>query len=208
MDFLKNARDIAFLFAVFLYWMGWVYIYYFLDGFGLSTKAVDVDLYNILIYSSNVFIYIFQNQKLILFVLLIIAITSVFFKGFDVLLGKLFLILIIALFPLTFYMAKSAADHIASYTKENPAGLRSITFTFKDIKVSEKKEHQATEPLIMYNDTLQMRTLSQNKNGSFRLLVANKDEYYVLLYNTYYNKKFPNIYVIKKDMIEFATISN
>lgn len=210
-EFLKSARDIAFLFAVFLYFMGWIYIYYFLDSFGLSVKAMDVDIYNLLIYSSNVFIYLYHNQMLVvIFILLAIVLVRIFHKNLRFI-YFLYPFFIVGLFPVTFYYARLAGEDSASKVLDNPKkSLKQITFVFKDLKSEPANQKKITEKdsLVKYNNEERLSIMNQSKGGSFRLLVANKEEYYLLQVTGHYDKASPAIKVVKKDMIEYATISN
>jgi len=211
-EFLKNARDIAFLFAVFLYYMGWVYIYTYLNCFGLSIKAVDVDVYNLLIYSTNVFIYLYYNQKILIIAILVVFILIRFSTKLMTIMTALYPLIIVALFPLAFLYSKKAAEQSANAVLISPAKeLKGISFIFKEIKlesarVKSIKEDSVKTTLEAYYNNEKINVLNQNKNEAFRLLVANKEEYYVLQVTENYNKDLPLIYVIKKDMIESALI--
>lgn len=207
-EFLKNARDMAFIFTVFLYYMGWVYIYYYLGKFGLSVKAVDVSLYNLLIYSSNVFIYLYKKQMLLILIVLLAFILVRYYKGAQGLFTRLFPFFIAALFPIVFIMAKAAGTDAAALILQNPGQLQSIKFIFKDIKMDSVPNIKTLgDSLTMDNNEERINILNQNKQGSFRLLVANDIEYYVLQYSAHYNSNSPMIYFIKKDKVEFASIT-
>lgn len=211
-EFLKNARDIAFLFAVFLYYMGWVYIYSYLNCFGLSIKAVDVDVYNLLIYSTNVFIYLYYNQKILVIAILIVFVLIRFSTKLSTIMAAFYPMIIVALFPLAFLYSKKAAEQSANVVLMQPAkALKGISFIFKEIKLESAKKKpikadSVKDALGTYYNEEKINVLTQNKNGAFRLLVANKEEYYVLQVTENYNKDLPLIYVIKKDMIESALI--
>jgi hypothetical protein len=194
LELLKSARDIAFLFAVFLYFMGWIYIYFFLDKFGLSVKAVDVDLYNLLIYSSNIFIYLYHNHLFILLLATAAVLFVLLFKKTAPFVIKLFPVIIILLFPLTFYLAKITADASSQAILNDPKLLGKVSFIFKDVKADATAKSPALpEPLSAANNFERVKIFSQSQAGSFRLLVANKDEYYVLQYTPHYSNANPAI---------------
>jgi len=214
-DYVKNARDIAFIVAVFLYFMGWIYIYNYFKELGLPLKAVDFDLYNLLIYASNVFIYIYNYGKLYLILLLLLAIVLILWKPVTLIVGKLFPLIVIVLFPLIFFIAqKAAVKDVRVALLDQPNYFKNISFVFKEIKpgaIAAKTGKQDSILMASGNDD-RANILTLNQRGKFRLLALNKEEYYVLLTNTKVTEKnyksyIPMIYVIKKDLVEFALIT-
>jgi|ERR1043165_4861047 hypothetical protein len=51
---LSKLRDVTFFVAVYLYFTGFVYIYYFYDHFGIPLRVVDTPVYYYFVYSYNI----------------------------------------------------------------------------------------------------------------------------------------------------------
>ncbi len=56
--FLKSARDIAFIMAIYLYFSGWVYIYTYFNAFGISIRQTEMEFYYFIVYSVNVITFL------------------------------------------------------------------------------------------------------------------------------------------------------
>lgn len=206
-EFLKSARDISFLFIVFLYYMGWIYVQFYLAGLGLTINAVTISFYDLLIYSSNVFIYLYEKQKLLILILIIAFIFISYNKWAKGRFTRLFPLFVVAMFPVAFVMAKSAGANTAESILTNPGQLQSIKFVFKGVGMDSVKNNKTLDDsLKMRNNDERMNILNQNDRGSFRLLVENDTEYCVLHYTEHSDKNTPMIYFIKKDKVEFVTI--
>nr|WP_219488510.1 hypothetical protein [Mucilaginibacter rivuli]MBW4890334.1 hypothetical protein [Mucilaginibacter rivuli] len=208
-DYLKNARDIAFVMAVFLYFAGWLYIYFYLGGFGIPLKAVDLDIYNILIYAANVFIFGFNTGKVYLILFLIVVTAVSFFKHISTTIKKLIPLGVILLFPLIFYVSQKAAQHDCKNALIDPAHyLKSIQFMFKD----DRNSKTSNEARPVDSTSCKFFMLKQNENENLRLVALSKEEYFVLLPKTGLTEKsyahyVPIIYIVKKETIELAKIT-
>lgn len=52
--FLSSLKEVTFFVAVYLYFTGFVYIYYFYDHFGIPLRVVDTPVYYYFVYSYNI----------------------------------------------------------------------------------------------------------------------------------------------------------
>lgn len=206
-NYLKSARDLAFIVAIYLYYMGWIYIYFYLSSFNLSVKAIDADVYNFLIYSSDVFLYLY-NHHLFVFIIIVLFPLLFFWEKTSHIFIKLSPFLIVLLFPLTFFVAKTAADYNANLAKHDPLTyLPRVKFIFKEGKPDTgEKKSKAIDSNLTDNNEERVNTLKWNRNGFYRLIAANKDDYYVLHTPDAKGSDSPQIYVIKKENVEFAQI--
>jgi hypothetical protein len=210
-NYLKNIRDIAFVAAVFLYFAGWIYSYNYFKELGLPQKAADLELYSLLIYSSNVFIYLINYCKIYLVLLVGVIVLLLFWKRANIIAAKLIPLIVVALFPLLFYIAQTAAKNDVKATFLNqPKYLKNITFLFKEAKAGIANEKFSTQDSILKAE--RDKIFIRDANERFKLLVANKEEYCVLLTDTSvtesnYNSYVPVIYIIKKESVEFVRIS-
>jgi hypothetical protein len=59
---IARIRDVAFIAAVYLFFAGFIYRYYYLTSFGISPKFEDSALYSVLVYAYSVFDDVFQRS--------------------------------------------------------------------------------------------------------------------------------------------------
>lgn len=52
--FLSSLKEVTFFVAVYLYFAGFVYIYYFYDNFGIPLRVVDTPIYYYFVFSYNI----------------------------------------------------------------------------------------------------------------------------------------------------------
>src|ERR1700761_2123241 len=99
---LENIKDIALLVAIYLYFTGWIYIYFYFDYFHLSFKDGNVEAYYFFIYSLNVLFFFMKHYIISLLVLSIgsAALVALKRRKKKVTIGKYWVF--IALFPLLF----------------------------------------------------------------------------------------------------------
>lgn len=144
-SFLSDIRDVAFIIAVYLYFIGWVYITYYLKGFGVSIRQVDLDFYNLITYSIEVFIFVFYAHYLITLCIIILTSALVFalMRNVNFINSKIYgfladnkrYILIPLFFVLSFTISLTAALHNSNDAKIiTTSGLRTIKFVLKKEK--------------------------------------------------------------------------
>lgn len=59
---ISRIRDVAFIAAVYLFFAGFIYRYYYLTSFGINPKFEDSALYSVLVYAYSVFDDLFQRS--------------------------------------------------------------------------------------------------------------------------------------------------
>jgi hypothetical protein len=59
---ISRVRDVAFIAAVYLFFAGFIYRYYYLTSFGIDPKFEDSGLYSVLVYAYSVFDDVFQRN--------------------------------------------------------------------------------------------------------------------------------------------------
>jgi hypothetical protein len=206
-DILKSIRDIAFLFAIYLYFAGWTYRWYYLDYFGLSLTQADMEFYYFFVYAFDVLIAGLKSW--VTWVLL--AGVLVAWRRGRVLPEKKdagafyktgWVILLIVLFPFLFYLAKKSAWTDAQ-RQATPAtsDLRQVQLLFTDefLQSAGAADTGVSSPSSNIRDFLQF-----NRTGQLRLLLAGKDEIY-LLYKQQNAGSEPVIYDLSKDDIRWMT---
>jgi len=235
-SFLKSARDIGFVLAVLLYLMGWVYVYYYLRDFGISIRQVDIDFYNLITYSIDVILFLATTIRNFIYmewvwllIVCVIIFANVFFiyRWFGIWISKnigrikrglvvlrfdyVALIFIVAF---SYIVAMKAAyynknrDQISGATK-----LHTIRFKFKEEVVKE------TSLKIKIKDTANVQTavsndlFDYNENGELRLLIADKETYYVFRFDptVTWNDVGSIVYevfIIQREDVQYAKISN
>ena len=213
--FLKNALELAFLIALYLYFSGWIYLYFYLNSFGLSIRQVDIDFYNLIIYSLNVFIYLFSRSAtvIVLTILTILAITvlAIMIKSKPSLLFIIFL----GLFPILY--VTSAQVGIMDARKQlinKTSNLKNIEFVLKNSNDDNTLKNTTVKRSIIEATNKQERNdfLTNNMNENLRLIMADNEEYYVFLSDSVINESnvanfVPIVYSIKKENILFIKIS-
>jgi hypothetical protein len=155
-EFLSVVKDVVLVFALYLYFAGWLHAYYFFQQFGVSLNSVDIPVYYFFIYSFSVFLTFWG------FVVLVVVIISLTLavKGRPSW-GYLLVIALISLFPGIFYAARAAGMSDASEKRSGYAST--VQFVFKK---------DAAE-------TFDEEFIDLNKNDRLQLLTVTKDRYLV-----------------------------
>jgi len=202
-NFLSVLKDFAFVSAVYLYFIGWIYSYYYLNSFGVSIRQADIEIYSVIIYSTGVFGYYIDSFLFWVILLLIILGTCLLYrvavkKRKDIVLQLFLPLILIALFPILFYTARMAGTKTASADK-NPT-----TSTLSRINVIFNKEFLKFDSGNIGDSSDYRQKLylyKVNKSGQLLLLLSSKDEYLCLKLG-----QLPVIYSIKKENIDYAYI--
>lgn len=199
---LKSIRDISFFLGIYFLFSGWMYIYYYLDYFGISVREADIDYSQFGIYSYSVIAYycgqgMFWVWSLGMFVAAIIS--YILYKKFvkklliritnkisadlrrrisDYKRGIIVSLALCIFFPIVFKMSKNAGIHMAH--KKSMMGLDKVKFIFNDgfLKKDSTIVKQAPD-----NAGEKSHLLDVNKKEKLRLIMANKDRYFVLEHN-------------------------
>src|ERR1700722_16567066 len=121
---LSFVRNIVFVFALYLYFAGWLHAYYFFLRFGISLNAVDIPAYYFFIYSYSVF---GTGWGLLIFFLIIVFL--VLGLKWEAKRAHIVLVIFILLFPAVFYAARAAGQKDAS--KKRSGSSNTVRFLFK-----------------------------------------------------------------------------
>lgn len=159
-DFLTVLRNFVFFLAVYLYFIGWTYFYYFYSHFGVSIYSLDIPVYYFFVYSYSVILANFWW-----FVCAAGIFTAVIFILRDRKdLRKLFtVVLLLITFPLSFKMAKRTAFHSGILLRQGFG--QTANLVFKDPSVPSRY------PALL---------VEANNNGGLRLLTQTKDKVFVI----------------------------
>lgn len=160
-DYLKVLRNLIFFIAIYLYFTGWVYIYYYLDNFGISLSSLDTPLYFFFVYSYTVI----SDGKMWLGAVTAVAVVVLFLlqRYKRELVKKFVLTLLLAgLFPLSFYLAKSSGRRQAVLMRMGSA---------KPVRFVLKKDAQESYP-----EDFKLA----NEAESLKLIFQTEDRFYAL----------------------------
>jgi Ca2+/Na+ antiporter len=148
--------QIFFILAVYLYFVGWVFNYYYLTHFSIPFIASDIPFYYFFIYSYSV-----MSDWYTLIIMIASIITIYFFM--EVYVKRwLCIIILLCLFPILFYMAREKGLDEAKSVRMGAA--QRITFFFK-------VDHSKSYP---------PQFVKANTDGKLRIITQTKDRFYVL----------------------------
>jgi hypothetical protein len=210
---LATYRDLAFLIAIYLYFAGWIYVYYYFDYFGISIKQIDIEVYYLFIYSSNIFIYCKTGWIIATCVFFILLISNYFYRKRipEKLKRTVVIAILIISFPCIYSISKKAALYNAQDDWKNP-DLPVISFQFKKVFLDRdtiiNKPDQAKD--LYYFSTVFSKSqkellLSLSHDQKLRLLYTNGERYFVLCIIES-NRFWPVVLEVPKENIEFAYI--
>ena len=183
-EVFSTLRNLLLLVAIYLYFIGWIYVYYYYNHFGISLFSLNIPVYYFFAYSNSVV----GNWTTTLILLLLVSL------GFK--LKHLFLHtyiigpVVVLLFPVFFVVAKESG--ISRAQQLRIAGAKPISFILKE---GIKKYYP--------NDFIQA-----NNNGDVRLIYQTKDRYFVFVQPISNENVMPrgNTYDIRMEHILLATI--
>lgn len=135
---LTTLKEAAFFVAIYLYFTGFVYIYYFYEHFGISLNSIEVPFYYFFVYSYNVItsldegaVWGYALRSLWVVVLVFAALAFVLVK---VMRERKWLALLfcslVFLFPALFSFAWKSAD-LAANEVRNGRHVKVVTLVFK-----------------------------------------------------------------------------
>lgn len=184
-DVFSTLRNLLLLIAIYLYFIGWTYVYYYYSHFGISLHSLDIPVYYFFAYSNSV---IGSLPSVVIGVSLILL-------GFKL---RKFLSnpyvavpIVIILFPILFLVARETGIDRAQQLRG--AGAKPVEFVIKD----NARKHYPKE----FNQA--------NDSGNLRMIYQTKDRYFVFVQPTGGEEKvMPRGYTydISKDHILLATI--
>jgi hypothetical protein len=136
---LSTMKEVTFFVAIYLYFIGFIYIYYFYDSFGIPLRSIDTPVYYFFVYSYNVMAglqemtwgAVLKQKPLWTLIIAIIGICAILMllrrnkKKSIMMFGAL-----VILFPFLFYLARATAKSDALRIRTGETA-KEITFTFK-----------------------------------------------------------------------------
>ena len=170
----QNIRDILLVVGIYLFFSGWVYVYYFYEYFGLSISGVKIDYTSYLVYSFVV-LTSFYYLPLILLVSLILIYYYWLKKSLLIL-----IIITLLVFPALYLLSRTVAVKDAENIRRDTNVKREIEFVFRDesgLLSNESADSLASKnsltkydlPSIKYPGKNQMHLLGENDNYFFVL---------------------------------------
>jgi hypothetical protein len=216
-EFLKSARDVAFIIAIYLYFAGWIYIYTYFNFFGVSMRETDMEFYYFLVYSVNVMSYLIVGHWFITSCIIIASIATVHWVRHT----WVIYVICTVLFGLLYYSSilSATADAKTDYVYKTSQLLK-IKFVLKDEKEPAEAPRVAAVPKNP-NDTAKVKKpiaediakefKTYNDQNKLRLLLSSKDEYLVLLADTAVkpdntDSKIKIAFTIKKENVSLVKI--
>jgi hypothetical protein len=160
-DLLSLLRNVIFIIAVYIYFVGWIYAFYLFEHFGIALNSVDIPFYYFFVYAYSVII---TNP---IAVIIIICVTMVIFYSVTYLCtsiyskGSLLVPVLIILFPIFFFLAKESANK--SHMDIRMGNAKTIKFVFK------KDAHKI----------FPKEFIDANTNGSLKILTETDNRFYV-----------------------------
>jgi hypothetical protein len=150
-NIFSTLRNLVFLLAIYSYFTGWLYAFYFYSQFGISLNSLDTPFYAFFVYSYTVV------TNLIGFLVVIIG-SGLIFTFVRLFPNKFAVVLVAVLFfPAFVYAAQTAAANEARLRRIGYA--TTVAFVFKpDVAKSYSKS------FICLNKTRQLKLLTQTKD--------------------------------------------
>lgn len=181
---LATLKEVTFFVAIYLYFTGFIYVYYFYDHFGIPVRAVDTPVYYFFVYSYNV-VWNFGEIKWaallarpsVWFWLITLFVLSLIFSTFKRRRGVLTTVLLLPLFPLLSSLAYEAAN-IEARNLRLGITAKEITLVFKptaEIKPPAKVLEPAPtgggsgQPAALPEDTAESKSLQRLFNANKRI---------------------------------------
>src|SRR5713101_2011383 len=147
------------LLAVYAYFTGWVYLYYFFRHFGLSLAVMEIPREHIYVHAYSV---LSQEAGIVLVaVALLLTLAIVCVRR----LRWLTVPFLLALVPMCCELASGTADYVARALRDGRRDEPKVQFVFKD-----QAEARITQQLRRANDSGELRLIGQSKAQYIALL--------------------------------------
>ena len=205
-EILKSLRDVSFLIGIYLLFSGWVYIYYFLDFFGISIRDADVDYSQFVIYSYQAMAF-YTNTVSFWLALTAISAFLIWLTFTNRKFGKRSkLVLVIFVlgvsFPIIFTMSKYAGMKTADKQLRGHK-FKTVKFIFKEDFVKPDSNMIKTGGhSYIRNNAEKNGIININEKKEFTMIMSNKEKYFVIYTkDTLLPDDIPLVYSIKKDDI-------
>ncbi|MBI2314112.1 MAG: hypothetical protein HYU77_16600 [Betaproteobacteria bacterium] len=197
-DLASYLKNWAFLVAIYIYFVGWIYLYFYYRQFGIPLVSLDVPFYYFFVYSyavigaANTWLgYTFIVLFVVVFVLLQRPWANEQHATLNIMQKAILIVSSIALFYVSFALARDQAQANAMDARDNK-GTNSICFTLK-------KEAEDKYPPDF---------LGANAECLLMLLTETRERYYVLHQPPSREGVMPYGYAheVPKDTVILATI--
>jgi hypothetical protein len=204
---LGDVRDILIIAGIFLFFTGWVYVYYFYNYFGLSISLVSISYADYLVYSYNVFTSYYLMPLLALVILVLV------YRKWFVKYVSLTIFLAVVLFPVLYFLAKKTADKDALEMRSFRKSMRHISFVFKEdadllaYKFDNDSIHHSSH--IVKGD---LDILKDTSLPSHLYLLGQNQEYFFVLHQEQglpeiKSLPFGNVYFINKSYVLYSKVT-
>jgi len=162
---LSTVRDFIMIVAIYLYFTGWIFVYYQFREFGISLPSVDIPVYYFFLYSYTVI-----SENLLWFILplaLLLALAHTSNK-----IAKILGIVIISagFFPVCFYLAKKSGEGESLRLRSGDA--KNITLIFKESALASLSDKSLKLHDLEY-------LLDENFQKPLKLLTQTNQSYFV-----------------------------
>lgn len=128
-DILAILRNMVFFVAVHLYFTGWIYNFYLYQHFGINLSSLDIPFYYFFVYAFTV---IYLNVRWFTVIALGLIVMVVLVERYKPLKKWVVPLILVALFPVTFYVAKNSAQSQSLEIRRGKGITRTIVFILKD----------------------------------------------------------------------------
>jgi hypothetical protein len=174
---LQNIRDVFIIAGIFLFFTGWIFVYYYYEYFGISFLSVRVDYATYLVYSFKVFSSYGYAPMIAL-----TAISSIviYRRKKNILAMILFALILI---PSLFALAKKVGHDEALNLRHHCASeLREVQFIFRDTRgltgYGNISDSILSGNIIVKND---MASLTNKAGASPLYLLGENENYFIVL---------------------------
>ena len=185
-DFFNRLIQATGLMGIYLFFSGWIYIYYYFDSFGVGLSSLNLPLHFIFAHSFNVL----ATPKIIIIIapaVLYFIITSRDNLKFDKILMASDIILFLTIFPLLFAISRSIGIEAANNRKlKSDKVLPKIHFEFN---------------AASYDTTAIFLGRTMEDRRSLRLLLHNNDTFYVFFPTEQTGQGGFRLYIVPKESL-------
>jgi hypothetical protein len=203
---IEDLSHILIFVGIFLFFAGWVYLYYFYDYFGLSLSLVSLNYTDYVVYSWTVFTSYYWTPLLISLLLIF---------GYRKWLNRyifISIILAVLLFAALYMLAKSVARDKAIEIRSSRNTLRQISFVFNE-DASLLYHRSDLDSVARVNPDLlpDISILRNLKDTTQLFLLGQNKEYFFVLYQQSSPSRinalpFGRVYFIRKDYLLYSKI--
>lgn len=163
-------KEIVVISSVYLYFSGWTYIYFLFDGFGISLHAVDIPFYYFFVYSYSVIeTHAISTMFVVVSLFVFLCFSRYMWSKY------LIAVLLVALFPATFYIARQTAlKEVRNIRSEAGASYPEVRFTLKGAYPAKHSDQRSTISFDALNDGWSLKLLTHTSKYFYAVYVPKK----------------------------------